>query len=268
MEYVLGELERLGYKWAYRVIDSRAFGLPQRRERVYFLASKVEDPRKVLFNGNVDPLLTELQANSKTAYGFYWTEGNNGLGWATDAVPTLKGGSTIGIPSPPAIVLPDGPVVTPDIRDAERLQGFPADWTLPAESVAKKSVRWKLVGNAVTVNVARWIGERLAKLDGNATAVGGRPVPEGAPWPRTAWNVGEGRYGSSLSSWPVAVSGVSLTEFLQFRPKLLSERATAGFLSRFRKSSLEKPAGFIQALERHLERMRARDNYTEAHFAD
>ena len=35
--------------------------------------------------------------------GFYWTEGNRGLGWAVDAVPTLKGGSTIGIPSPPAI---------------------------------------------------------------------------------------------------------------------------------------------------------------------
>ena len=35
---------------------------------------------------------------------------------AMDAVPTLKGGSTIGIPSPPAILLPDGRVVTPDIR--------------------------------------------------------------------------------------------------------------------------------------------------------
>jgi len=35
--------------------------------------------------------------------GFYWTEGLRGLGWAVDAVPTLKGGSTIGIPSPPAL---------------------------------------------------------------------------------------------------------------------------------------------------------------------
>ena len=34
--------------------------------------------------------------------GFYWTEGLRGLGWAHDAVPTLKGGSTIGIPSRPA----------------------------------------------------------------------------------------------------------------------------------------------------------------------
>ena len=35
------------------------------------------------------------------AFGFYWTEGRGGLGWAQDATPTLKGGSTIGIPSPP-----------------------------------------------------------------------------------------------------------------------------------------------------------------------
>ena len=45
--------------------------------------------------------------------GFYWTEGLRGLGWAVDAVPTLKGGSTIGIPSPPAIWDPqDGSITT------------------------------------------------------------------------------------------------------------------------------------------------------------
>ena len=51
-------------------------------------------------------------------HGFYWTEGTRGLGWAADAVPTLKNGSTIGIPSPPAILMPTGVVIQPDIRDA------------------------------------------------------------------------------------------------------------------------------------------------------
>lgn len=36
------------------------------------------------------------------AFGFYSTEGLRGLGWAEDAVPTLKGGSTIGHPTPAA----------------------------------------------------------------------------------------------------------------------------------------------------------------------
>ena len=29
--YVVGELEKLGYNWAQRIVDTRAFGLPQRR---------------------------------------------------------------------------------------------------------------------------------------------------------------------------------------------------------------------------------------------
>ena len=41
--------------------------------------------------------------SQKRLCGFYWTEGLRGLGWAVDSVPTLKGGSSIGIPSPPAI---------------------------------------------------------------------------------------------------------------------------------------------------------------------
>ena len=68
------------------------------------------------------------------------------MGWAVDAIPTLKGGSTIGIPSAPAIWLPDGRIITPEIRDAERLQGFAEDWTNPAIAVTKPGYRWKLVG--------------------------------------------------------------------------------------------------------------------------
>ena len=49
---------------------------------------------------------------------------------------TLKGGSTIGIPSAPGIWIrgepPGRAIVTPGISDAERLQGFPEDWTSPA----------------------------------------------------------------------------------------------------------------------------------------
>jgi DNA (cytosine-5)-methyltransferase 1 len=41
--------------------------------------------------------------------------------------------------------------------ETERLQGFPDDWT---EGQAD-SHRYKQMGNAVTVNVIRWIGSRL-----------------------------------------------------------------------------------------------------------
>ena len=124
---------------------------PQRRERVYFVASRCDiDPAAVLFADDAAPLFPETTLDTH-AHGFYWTEGVRGLGWAPDAVPTLKNGSTIGIPSPPAVLLPSGEVIKPDIRDAERLQGFPEDWTVAANADNGRTARrWALVGNAVT----------------------------------------------------------------------------------------------------------------------
>ena len=120
------------------------------------LASRTEDPRLPMLGADIPG--TEPRFSGDQLCGFYWTEGSRGLGWAIDALPTLKGGSTLGIPSPPAIWDPkDGSITTPDIRDAERLQGFEADWTEPAAEVpgVRRSHRWKLVGNAVSVPVAQ-----------------------------------------------------------------------------------------------------------------
>lgn len=254
MEVVVSALEKLGYRWAYRVVDSRAFGLPQRRRRVYLVASLKDDPRTVLFaddaaGGSRD---AERALTRRVACGFYWTEGIRGLGWATDGVPTLKGGSTIGIPSAPAILFPNGAILTPDIRDAERLQGFPSDWTKPAEEVVKAGARWKLVGNAVSVPAATWIGKRLVK-PGPIRDFPTRRLASHRTWPLAAWNVGEGRVEVSSSEWPVQRPYRSLAEFLRFPGQPLSQRATEGFLSRTRRSSLRFPDGFLEAVAAHID---------------
>lgn len=254
LEVIVGAIERLGYKWAYRIVDSRAFGVPQRRERVYFVAALDEDPRDILLSldvGEPEPLDPH-----GLACGFYWTEGIRGLGWAVNAVPTLKGGSTIGIPSPPAVLMPNGAIVKPDIRDLERMQGFAIDWTKPAEAVARRGHRWKLVGNAVTVDAAAWIGKMLAS-PGRYRVTSDRPLKSGNPWPRAAWNVGQGRFASPVSAWPTRRRGVALHRFLKFEPEMLSAKATAGFLSRARSGTLRFPAGFLDAVEAHLVRMEA-----------
>lgn len=254
LDVIMSALEHHGYNWAYRVVDSRAFGLPQRRRRVLIVASLDEDPRQVLFAdeaGEPEPLDPEGRA-----CGFYWTEGVRGLGWAVDAVPTLKGGSTVGVPSPPGIWMPDGRFVTPDIRDAERLQGFATDWTKPGEKAGRRSFRWKLVGNAVSVPVAKWVGGRLAS-PGAFEVTDVRPVREGRSWPTNAWNVGRGRFTCDISEWPKQYKRQPLVDFLRYEPKLLSERATAGFLRRTEKGSLRFPEGFIAAAKRHLDRMRS-----------
>lgn len=249
LEVIITELERLRFRWAYRVVDTRNFGLPQRRERVYLFASRTMDPAEVLFADDAGAR-PALKPDLSRANGFYWTEGLRGLGWADDAVPTLKGGSTIGIASPPAIAMPDGCVVTPDIRDAERLQGFPVDWTLPAEAVGKRGYRWKLVGNAVSVDVAEWVGNRIA-LPGRPVCRTSGQVVRGQAWPRAAVGLEGIRLAVEASSRPLTRECPPLAEFLEFPTKGLSLRAISGFASRLDAGRLRLPAGFRDLVERY-----------------
>lgn len=256
MEVIVEAVEELGYRWAYRVVNSLSFGVPQRRNRVLFLASLDEDPRDVLFADEVSEPAISIDAVGKEVCGFYWTEGIRGLGWAVNAVPTLKGGSGLGIPSPPAMVLPTGEVVTPDIRDAERMQGFDADWTKPAIEVTRAGHRWKLVGNAVTVDVAAWLGKRLVAPSVKGRRVVSRPLQRTGAWPRAAWNIGQGRHEAMISSYPVLKRRKPLAEWLKYAPAPLSVKATAGFLGRVDASSLHFPPRFRDTIASHLERMR------------
>lgn len=255
MREIVDEFERRGYRWAYRVVDTYSFGLPQRRERVFLVASRELDPRNVLLVDDA-PLERPLSAVGRVPHGFYWTEGLGGLGWAVDAVPTLKNGSTIGIPSPPAVLMPDGRVIKPGIRDAERLQGFEADWTQPAEAVARASARWGLVGSAVSVPVARWVGSRLTS-PGVYQPRTEHDFPVQGRAPRAAYFDGKRRSAVSISTDPLGIRPDSLIEFLTDREgqQLLSAKATLGFISRTRRAKLRFASGFIAAVERHLTAM-------------
>ena len=257
MDHLATELERLGLTWAYRVVDARSFGLPQRRQRVILVASATADPRDVLFADEAEAHV--FDGREDLAHGFYWTEGTRGLGWGVNAVPTLKGGSTIGIPSPPAIWMPDGRVVTPDIRDAERLQGFPVDWTLPAVADLPRvrvGVRWKLVGNAVSVPVATWVGSRLT-APGTFDPQRNEPMPTEGSWPLAAWGRRGERHAVRITTYPKREPYRDLADFFEYPLAPLSAKATAGFLRRARASSLHFVDGFLDGLEAHLRMMLA-----------
>ena len=97
---------------------------------------------------------------------------------------TIKAGSGVGIPSPPAVYSDNLTVRRLTPRECERLQGFPDDWTLEKAEVELEGNEWqatgkvvkqadgpryKQMGNAVTVNVAEWIGRRLKRLQATYT---------------------------------------------------------------------------------------------------
>ena len=254
MAFLVSQLEERGYYWAYRVVDARSFGIPQRRQRVLLVASRTVEPSAVLHAdatsaGDFDDSIGPVDRDA--AYGFYWTEGLRGLGWTKNAVPTVKGGSTLGIPSPPAIWFPrTGVVGTPSIEDAEALQGFQPGWSEPAdEKGGRKGVRWRLVGNAVCVPMSAWLGGRLRNP--GVAAPPGRPL-DGPPWPVAAAGTPRGSRHVVDVSVRVADSPFAIESFLSDPVEPLSPRATRGFLSRARKGKLRFADGFLEALDEHL----------------
>ncbi|MBP2584731.1 DNA (cytosine-5)-methyltransferase 1 [Streptomyces sp. PvR006] len=257
MHHLVQELEALGYSWAYRLVDSRFTGVPQRRQRVLFVASRTEDPRSVLLADDAGE--PDESALTGEAHGFYWTEGLRGLGWARDAVPTVKGGSGLSIPSPPGIWIPGNPaghrIVTPSITDAEQLQGFDRDWTLTEATADKKGGRdrWKLVGNAVTVGVSQWLGEQLVSPGEYDESEADR-LSESARWPTAAWGHKGKRWRSNVTMWPERREYTPLMDLVD-REGLspLSHRAAAGFYSRTQRANLRFDETFLLHMKEHVE---------------
>ena len=249
MEWLVEQFESLDYHWAYRVVDTMGFGLPQRRRRVYMLACRDRDPRQILFADDEIPA-TASAPDLKHPLGFYWTEGRSGIGLTVDGVPPIKAGSALGIPSPPAVLFPDGEVLTPSLRSCENLQGFPTRWTDVAGGIAEYTGRnpeWRLVGNAVSVPVARWVAERI-KMPGTTLKFNENTIESGGRWPEAAWNVGEGRMGIAAGDRPVAKQAPSISTFRDSSWSRLSNRALNGFIRRAEEGGLRMPYKFLDAL--------------------
>jgi DNA (cytosine-5)-methyltransferase 1 len=259
---LLETIESLGYRWAYRLVDTRGFGLPQRRQRVIFLASRGEvAPEDVLFSSSCESLHDDepLDPHPEKAYGFYWTEGRRGVGWTENAVPTIKGGSGLGIPSPPAVyVVRSGMAGTPSIEDGERLQGFQPGWTnvtLTGQPL-KLGARWKLIGNAVSVPVSEWIGQRLSleeypQLQDMLPTV---PLRTDRPMPRAAFGAKGKWFSVSVGTHVRQPCHVPIMEFLEDPLRPLSDKALSGYVSRASNSTRRIPGRFLQDLKTELTR--------------
>ena len=80
-----------------------------------------------------------------------------------DVVPSLGGNSTCGVHQ-------SGRVRRLTERECERLMGFPDDYTnVPHKGKPMPGgARYRMLGNSFAVPVVRWIGERIAEVDGMA----------------------------------------------------------------------------------------------------
>ena len=163
---LLGGLAQLGYGWAYRVLNAKWFGVPQRRRRV-FLVGHLADQRRaaqVLFDGESvrrDPQESGEQEQDPTKWTVPCIDASYGSKW----------GSNQWVDQFAAIIQPrDGQTTVRRLTplECERAQGFPDDYTniLYKKRPAPDEQRYRAVGNSMAVPVMRWIGERMAGCDG------------------------------------------------------------------------------------------------------
>ena len=161
---ILQRMTSMGYAVAWRLFNSRYFGVPQSRPRVYLCCWK-NSPMKALHvmfdaggahktvDGRKD-FITEASAPNeypkvpKVAYCLAATSGRHtGTDWSRTYV-----------------VCDDGVRrMTP--KEYERLQGFPDFWTLPdgydVNDEDTDTLRYTAVGNAVSVPVVEWVAKRI-----------------------------------------------------------------------------------------------------------
>ncbi len=167
MGAVIGSLAKLGYGIAWRVLDAQYFGVPQRRRRV-FIAGHLGDIRsatEVLFESDECqvPVAKSRQKGDKVIDAIDSRAKNDSV-----ISRTLTDSRKTSMLDVIDYILTDKGIRIFTHLERERLQGFPDGWTLPycidgLEVEITDTARYRLLGNAVAVPVAEWIGKRLKK---------------------------------------------------------------------------------------------------------
>lgn len=174
---ILESFTSLGYAVSWRVFNSRYFGVPQSRPRVYICAWKGNIEKAVFalheFEGSIKPqntrsgfleeqtdLITKISV-PKVAYCLAATSGRHtGTDWSRTYVSYRDKVRRL----------------TPE--EMEKLQGFPPHWTVPNNLNSKDKLdidthRYHAIGNAVSVPVVAWIADRLLKAKKHKPAKNG-----------------------------------------------------------------------------------------------
>lgn len=179
---LIGRVAELGFRWAYRVLDARFFGVAQRRRRVFLVGSLgAGDPSHVLFEQGVGDDGVGQPGSLADRPGAGGPDGSDPGDGATALTVTFRqraGGTVpeVGGRIANALKANDGRgLAHPHVwrgrelrrltpLECERLQGFPDGHTLVPffGGESPNSLRYRAIGNSIAVPVLRWLGLRLA----------------------------------------------------------------------------------------------------------
>ncbi len=165
-KHVIQTLDDIGYFVAWRVLDAKFFGTPQRRRRVFIIASYQSDSAvRVLFEHDpVDQVVgafqTQINPTSEfTRDSFQETDlfaiQHATIGRKPEAGPQSKGYRN------------DGETFTLDSRGSSDVVCAPNDgFRVRSSSGLSRELdsrRLRTLGNAVNVHVVRWIARRIVR---------------------------------------------------------------------------------------------------------
>lgn len=189
---ILQTLSSLGYGIAWRLLNSRYFGVPQSRTRVYLCCWR-NNPQKaleVMFdslgatkpeNERTDFITEESKHDEypkvpKVAYCLAASSGRHtGTDWSRTYVVCRNGVRRL------------SPI------ESERLQGLPDNWTLPLNEDPLNedinTLRYTAIGNAVSVPVVEWIAEKVYKnMNSSNDKVLDQLLSEFVDFSKSTWN--------------------------------------------------------------------------------
>jgi DNA (cytosine-5)-methyltransferase 1 len=163
---ILQTMTSMGYAVGWRLLNSRYFGVPQSRTRVY-MCCWLNQPGKVL-NVMFDK---EGAEKPKPSRADFITESNKPDEYpkvpkVSYCLAATSGRHTGTDWSRTYVVCRDGVRrMTP--LESERLQGFPDNWTATnnyqGDAENLNTLRYTAIGNAVSVPVVEWLAKRLYK---------------------------------------------------------------------------------------------------------
>lgn len=167
---ILRKLDELGYSVAWRTFNTRYFGAPQSRPRVYICAWR--DGGLSSFTSLYEPGETHIPESPRLGF------------LREDKCPKTKAcvpevafclaatsGRHTGTDWSRTYISYSNKVRRLTPSECEKLQGFPVDWTVPSDSfhlseARVDSQRYHAIGNAVSVPVVKWIANRIcSELD-------------------------------------------------------------------------------------------------------
>lgn len=149
---------------AWRVLDSKFFGIPQQRKRLYVLAGDKDfHPEDALFEKHtgvlqdypIQELVFEKDEHQYEVFREYTDCLYAAYGTKWNGNAAAMNGSLF--------IVQDGRIRRLSPLETERLMGFPDDYTdLPN---AKKTNRYQAIGNSWAVPVVQWLGQRIVNID-------------------------------------------------------------------------------------------------------